>query len=73
MDKEQAIFEQITLGNIKKWSSTALIVLSQVWENFWKLKALLKYHKMLFHLKYPTRSHNIKIFVLNFLSYQKTA
>ena len=30
MDKEQAIFEQITLGNIKKWSSTALIVLSQV-------------------------------------------
>ena len=24
MDKEQAVFEQLTLSNFKKWSSTAL-------------------------------------------------
>ena len=40
MDQEQAAFEQITLHNFKKWSSAALNVHSQVWENIWKLKTL---------------------------------
>ena len=29
MDKEQALFEQITLSDFKKWSTTALQTLSQ--------------------------------------------
>ena len=40
MDEEQAVFEQLTLSDLKKWSSAALKAHSQVWGNFWKLKAL---------------------------------
>ena len=40
MDEEQAVFEQLTLSDFKKSSSTTLKSHSQVWENFWKLKAL---------------------------------
>ena len=38
--EEQAVFEQLTLSYFKKWSSTVLKAHCQVWENFWKLKAL---------------------------------
>ena len=50
MDEEQAVLEQLTLSDSKKSSSTTLKSHSQVWENFWKLKALKKYWKMLFDL-----------------------
>ena len=40
IDEEQAVFEQLTLNNFKKKSSTALKPHSQVWDNFWQLKAL---------------------------------
>ena len=40
MDEEQAVFEQLTLSDFKKWSATALKAHYQVRENFWKLKAL---------------------------------
>ena len=39
MDEEQAVFEQLTLSNFKKWSSTEWKAHSEVWENVWKLKA----------------------------------
>ena len=70
MDEQLVIFEQLTVSDFKKWSSTALKVHSQVWDNFWKLKALQKC--FLFHLKSSSRSH-ILIFVLNFRSRRKTA
>ena len=50
IDKEQPVFEQITLRNFKKWSNTALKMHSQVRKSFWKLKALLKWPTMLFTL-----------------------
>ena len=40
MDEEQTVFEQLILSDFKKWSSTALKAHSQVWDNFWKLKAI---------------------------------
>ena len=40
MDKEQAVFEQLTLSDFKRLSSTALKGHSQVGDNFWQLKAL---------------------------------
>ena len=40
MDEEQAVFEQLTLSDFKKSSSTVLKSHSHVWENFWKLKVL---------------------------------
>ena len=40
VDEEQAVFEQLTLSDFNKWSSLALKAHSQVWENFWQLKAL---------------------------------
>ena len=40
MDEEQAVFEQLTLSDFKKWSATALKAHYQVRENFWKLNAL---------------------------------
>ena len=40
MDEEQAVYEQLTLSDFKKWSSTALKAHSQVWDNFWQLKVL---------------------------------
>ena len=40
MDEEHAVFEQLTLSDFKKSSSTALKSHSHVSENFWKLKAL---------------------------------
>ena len=39
-DKEQAVFEQLTLSDFKKWSPTALKAHSQVRDNLWKLKTL---------------------------------
>ena len=33
MDEEQVVFEQLTLSNFTKWSSTALKAHSLVWEN----------------------------------------
>ena len=36
MDKERAVFEQITLRDFKKWSFTALNAHSQVWTGTWK-------------------------------------
>ena len=33
-DEEHAKFEQLTLIDFKKWSSRALSVHSQVWDNF---------------------------------------
>ena len=50
MDEEQAVFEQLILSDIKKWSSTALKAHLQVWDNFWQLKTLQKWWKMLFIL-----------------------
>ena len=38
MDKEQAAFEQLTLSNFKKWSSTALKAHSHIWQIFWNGK-----------------------------------
>ena len=40
MDEEQAVFEQLTLSNFKKRSSTTLKPHSQVRDNFWQLEAL---------------------------------
>ena len=47
MDEEKAAFEQLTLRDFKKWSSTALKAWSQVWDNFWQMKALQKWWKKL--------------------------
>ena len=63
MDKEQALFEQITLSDFKKWSTTALQTLSQFWEKFWKPKALLKCPKMFFTL------NTLLVLILTFLSW----
>ena len=35
IDEEQALFEQLTLSDYKKWSTTALKAHSQVWGDFW--------------------------------------
>ena len=40
MDEEQAVFEQLTLSDSKKWSSAALKAHSKVWDKFWQLKPL---------------------------------
>ena len=40
IDEEQAVFEKLTVSGFKKWSSTGLKAHSEVWDNFWKLKAL---------------------------------
>ena len=40
MDEEQAVYEQLTLSDFKKWSTTALKAHSQVRGNFWQLKVL---------------------------------
>ena len=40
MDEEQAIFEQLTLSDLKKWTTTALKRRTQVWDDFWQQKAL---------------------------------
>ena len=40
IDEEQAVFEQLTLSDFKKLTSTALKAHSQVWDNFWQLKPL---------------------------------
>ena len=63
MDKEQTLFEQITLSDFKKWSTTALQTLSQFWEKFWKPKALLKCPKMFFTL------NTLLVLILTFLSW----
>ena len=39
-DEEQAVFEQLTLSDFKKWNSTALKADPQVRDNFWQLKVL---------------------------------
>ena len=63
IDKEQPVFEQITLRNFKKWSNTALKMQSQVGKSFWKLKALLKWPTMLF-----TLNTLLVLIILQFLS-----
>ena len=40
MDEEQAVFEQLTLSDFKKFSSAALKARCHFWHNFWKLKTL---------------------------------
>ena len=49
MVEEQAVFEQLTLSDFKKWSSTALKEHSQVWDHFWLVEAFQKkWWKMFF-------------------------
>ena len=38
MDKEKAVFQQLTLSDSKKYSSMALKEHSQVLDKFWQLK-----------------------------------
>ena len=40
MDEKQTLFEKLSLSSFKRLRSTALKVQCQVWEHFWKLKAL---------------------------------
>ena len=54
MEEEQAVFEQLTSSDFKKWSSTALYTHSQNFGN-----CPLKMMKIAFHLKYSSRSHDI--------------
>ena len=63
-DEEQPVFEQLTLKDFKKWSSTSLKALSQVWEHFWKLKALWKWWKMI-----STLNTLLVVMVFKFLSW----
>ena len=58
MDEEQTVFEQLTLSDFKKWSSTALRVHCQV-RIFLETESPLKMLKNVFHLKYSSRSHYI--------------
>ena len=40
MDEKQTLFEKLSLSSFKRLRSTALKAQCQVWEHFWKLKAL---------------------------------
>ena len=40
IDEEQSVFEQLTLSDFKKRSSTALKAHSEIWDSFWQLKTL---------------------------------
>ena len=60
MDEEQALLEQLTISNFKKWSSTLLKAYSQNWEIFGNWKLFKNYEKsFLFHFKSSSRSQDI--------------
>ena len=58
MDKEQPVFELLTLRDFKKWSFTELKAHCQVWDNFGNWNPFENDEKyFLFHLKSSSRSH----------------
>ena len=59
MDEEQVVFEQLTLSNFTKWSSTALKAPSLVWENILDTESPLKMIENTFHLQFFSHSHDI--------------
>ena len=65
LDEKKAVFEELTLCDFNKWSSTASIAHFQVLEIFGSRNPL-KMNQNDFQLKYSSRSHDTLIFVLNF-------
>ena len=59
MDEELAVLEQLTLSDLKKWSSTARTLKFVIIFGNWKPFEMMKNAFYLFHLKSSSRSQDI--------------
>ena len=59
MDEEQAVFDQLTLSDVKKSKFHSIKAVLSSLRKFFKTESSLKMLKNTFHLKYSSRFHNI--------------